>query len=180
MRPLSFPALAAGLALLCAFQPGHAADRYSLEIGAGEKVQLARVGLQFDSERTWHRRNGRHVGMYWDLTAAYWRQGMYRDIPGNKKGIADIGLTPVFRYQRDDKRGWYGEAAVGVHYLTELYDNDYGELSTRFQFGDHLAIGYVTQNQWDIALKFQHFSNGGIRKPNNGVNYLVLKTSRRF
>ena len=77
-------------------------------------------------------------------------------------------------------RGWYAEAGVGLNLLSKLYDNDSNRLSTAFQFGDHLGVGYVFANQWDVGMKVQHFSNGGYKEPNSGVNFLVLKASRRF
>lgn len=102
------------------------------------------------------------------------------DVSGNTNYLYDIGLTPVFRFQRDDKKGLYGEAAVGIHYLSELYNNAGKRLSTRFQFGDHIGIGYVFQNNVDIGLRIQHISNGSIKKPNSGVDLAILRVAYRF
>lgn len=44
--------------------------------------------------------------------------------PGRRKNLWDIGFTPVFRFQNDNKKGLYYEAGIGVHALSELYNND--------------------------------------------------------
>lgn len=91
-----------------------------------------------------------------------------------------IGITPVFRLQNDDLTGLYGEAGVGLRHLFELYDNNGHRLSTNFQFASHLGAGYVFRNNVDVGLRIQHFSNGSIKKPNGGVNFIVARVAYRF
>lgn len=157
-----------------------AVDSTSVEFATGNKTQMARVGAQWNWANTWFQSNGTHLGGYWDLTAAQWRQNRFQNIPGNTKDIYDIGITPVFRFQSDSKLGFYGEAGIGAHYLTDLYDNNGRRFSTKFEFGDHIGVGYVFANKWELGLKVQHFSNGGIKQPNSGANFAVIKASYRF
>ena len=179
-----FPTLLLTLAAATWGQSAMAADKLidqgSLEIGGGAKVQMVRIGVQSDWSKRWFSSNGWHLGGYWDASLAQWRGNAYRDVDGQHQNITNIGFTPVFRYQRDDLKGWYGEGGIGVNLLSELYNNDANRLSTAFQFGDHIGAGYVFDNQWELGMKIQHFSNGSIKKPNSGVNFLVLKVSRPF
>jgi lipid A 3-O-deacylase len=92
----------------------------------------------------------------------------------------DIGITPVLRYQRNDGHGWYGEVGIGLHLLSDDYNNNGRELSTHFQFGDHIGAGYVFPQGLEIGLGYQHFSNGSIKKPNDGVNFTVLRLAYPF
>lgn len=179
--------LCAALTALAVVAPALAApasdqliDRASLEFGGGTKVQMVRVGLQKDWSRRWFESNGTHLSGYWDVSLAQWRGNAYLNVDGQHQNITNIGFTPVFRLQADDRKGWYGEAGVGVNLLSKRYDNDASQLSTLFQFGDHIGVGYVFGNQWDVGMKIQHFSNGSIKKPNDGVNFLVLKVARAF
>ncbi len=167
---ISAPAAASG------FSPTSA----SLEIGSGRKVQMARVAFQAPWKKRWFQGNGSHVGGYWDLSLAQWRGSAHQEVKGRHQHLTGIGLTPVFRWQSDDRRGWYAEGGIGIHLLSKLYDNNSDYLSTRFQFGDHLGGGYVFQNGWEAGLQLQHFSNGGIKRPNSGVNFLVFKLARAF
>jgi lipid A 3-O-deacylase len=157
-----------------------AVDSASLEFGTGNKTRMARVGVQWDWERQWWRSNGTHLGGYWDLTLAHWQSNRYRNQPGNTHTLAAIGITPVFRFQNDSRAGLYWEGGVGLYYLSDLYDNNGRQLSTNVEFGSHLGVGYVFRNNLDLGLKIQHFSNGGIKKPNGGVNFLIARASYRF
>lgn len=174
----------AAVSVLLAAPAGVAAERLidsvSFEYGAGSKVNMVRAGVQSDWDVRWLARNGRHLSGYWDTTLSYWRGDAHRGISGQHQNIVNIGFTPVFRYQRDDKLGWYAEAGIGANLLSETYNNGDDKLSTAFQFGDHVGIGYVMRNKWELGLKYQHFSNGSIKRPNTGVDYVVLKASYRF
>lgn len=167
---LSQPLLASGLTV----------DNASLEFGTGAKVQLLRAGVQSNWESQWFSTNGRHLGAFWDLSLAQWRGNAYRNVHGQHQNITVIGLTPTFRYQADERKGWYAEIGIGYHLLSELYNNDDNRLSTAFEFGDHLGAGYVFANGWEAGVKLQHFSNGGIKHPNSGVNFAVIKLSKPF
>jgi lipid A 3-O-deacylase len=179
-RKAAVKAVVAGCTLAAPYTVSHAVDSASFEFATGNKTQMARLGAQWKWARHWEYANGVKIGGYWDLTLAQWRGKRYRNIEGQTQDISSVGITPVFRFQHDTLKGFYAEAGIGIHYLSGLYNNNGNELSTRFQFGDHLGIGYVFQNDLDLALKIQHFSNGGIRNPNSGVNFAVLRVSYPF
>lgn len=141
---------------------------------------MARVALQSRWEKRWFQSNGTHLGGYWDLSLAQWRGSANQAVKGQHQHLTELGLTPVLRLQSDDLKGWYVEGGIGIHMLSKLYDNNSDYLSTKFQFGDHLGAGYVFDNGWEAGLQLQHFSNGGIKRPNSGVNFLVFKAARSF
>lgn len=157
----------------------YAVDATSLEIGIGEKVKMVRAGIQWNWNKRWWRSHGTHIGGYWNATAARWRGTNFQGT-STTQNITSLGITPVFRFQNDSLKGFYVEGGIGAHILSERYDNDGKQLSTLFQFGDHLGIGYVFQNNLDVGLSIQHFSNGGIKKPNDGVNFAVVRMTYQF
>lgn len=170
---------------LVAMQVAHAAgdsliDSVSVDYGSSAKVHMLRLGAQQDWSARWFQSNGSHLSGYWEASLGFWRESQYRNIPGATENLWDIGLTPVFRWENDSKKGMYYEAGIGVHRLSELYDNDSYRLSTRFQFGDQIGLGYVFDQHWEMGAKIQHFSNGGYKKPNTGVNYLEVKAAYHF
>jgi hypothetical protein len=173
-------ALALGCAFAALSTASYAVDSASLEFGSGDQTKMVRVGAQWKWDKQWWRSNGTHIGGYWDLTLAQWRGDRFRNVPGNKQNITVLGITPVFRLQSDNLKGFYAEVGIGAHLLSELYDNDGKQLSTSFQFGDHIGLGYVLRNNADISVKIQHFSNGSIKKPNDGVNFAVVRVSYPF
>ncbi|MGV7210981.1 acyloxyacyl hydrolase [Oxalobacteraceae bacterium A2-2] len=174
--------MAAAVALL-ATQGAYAqqlVDSVSVDYGSAAKVRMTRLDVQKDWDVRWFQSNGTHLSGYWEGSIGFWQQKQYRNISGNDKNLWDVGFTPVFRFQNDTKKGIYYEGGIGAHYLSDLYDNDTYRLSTHFQFGDHIGIGYVFDNNWELGAKIQHFSNGGYKKPNTGVNYFVVKAGYRF
>jgi hypothetical protein len=175
----------AAAAIVLASQSALAADDKLIdgvygEFATGTKTQMVRAGVTSDWDQRWFQSNGTHFSGYWDASVGAWRGTRYQNMPGATQKLMDIGFTPVFRFQRDDKKGFYAEAGIGVHYLSKLYDNDDNRLSTNFQFGDHIGIGYVFDNKWELGMKIQHFSNGGYKKPNSGVNFVNVKASYHF
>ncbi len=167
------------MAMMCVAMGVKAADSASFEFGTGNKSQLTRLGMQWNWERQWFKSNGMHLGAYWDATISVLHQGRYQNQEASKN-IADVGITPVLRFQRDDRKGVYAEAGIGAHYMSSIYDNNHRTFSTNFQFGDHIGVGYVFDGGLNIGLKIQHFSNCGIQHPNPGANFVVLQTAHAF
>lgn len=178
LQPKFIAALAALLVSLPCFAVD--LDSASLEAGSGSQVRMLRVGVQSNFAPRWFQSNGTHLSGYWDAAVAEWRGNAYRNVKGERQYITIFGLTPVFRLQADDLKGWYLEAGIGANLLTKLYDNNDDHLSTSFQFNDHLGAGCVFNGGWDVGIKLEHFSNGGIKKPNSGVNFVLLKVARKF
>jgi len=169
-------------AAVCLFSSisSYALDSASVEFASGNKSQFIRAGVQSNWNEAWFQSNGTQLSGYWDLTLTQWRNNAYQGVNGATQNITDIGLTPVFRFEKNSKKGLYGEAAIGFHLFSHIYSNNGRQFSTAFQFGDHLGVGYVFDNGWDLALKVQHFSNGAIKHPNPGANLAVIKLGHSF
>jgi hypothetical protein len=155
-------------------------DSVAVDYGTSAKVRMERLSVAKDWDVQWFQSNGTHLSGYWEASVGFWQQKQYMNISGNDKNLWDIGFTPVFRFQNDNKKGMYYEGGIGVHRLSDLYNNDTYRLSTLFQFGDHIGVGYVFDNKWEIGAKIQHFSNGGYKKPNTGINYFEVKAAYHF
>jgi opacity protein-like surface antigen len=164
---------AAAVVLLLAGTHAAAVDGIAVEAGGGDGTDMGRVAVQWDWNKRWFQGSDWHVGGYWDLGLGYWR---HSTLPGQNGDIAEIGLTPVFRLQRNGRQGPYLEAAIGMHLLSSTSIGD-KRLGTAFQFGDHVGAGYRfgTNGAWDLGYRFQHLSNGGIKKPNDGINFHQLR-----
>jgi lipid A 3-O-deacylase len=173
-------AAAALLATQAAFASDKLVDSVSVDVGTGEFVQMVRLNAAKDWDTRWFQSNGTHLSGYWEASTGVWQENRYMNQPGEERHLWDIGFTPVFRFQNDNKKGLYYEGGIGVHMLSKLYNNDDNRLSTHFQFGDHIGMGYVFDNNWEVAAKLQHFSNGGYKKPNSGVNFFELKAAYHF
>ena len=172
---------AAGLAaamLALTIPTAAAVDGMAVEIGGGDGSDMGRVALQWDWNKRWAAGQEWHIGGYWDLGLGYWKRDAR---PGQNSNLTEIGFTPVFRLQRNDLKGFYGEGAIGIHFLSDTHLGD-KRFSTSFQFGDHLGVGYRfgAKSAWDIAYHYQHLSNGSIKKPNDGINFHQIRAQYHF
>jgi hypothetical protein len=173
--------LLAGAALwLCTM--AHAAQAVTgvaVEGGSGDGADMARVGIQWNWNQRWFEGREWHLGGYWDLAIGYWRKSA--SVPGLNEDITEIGLTPVFRLQRNDMRGPYLEAGIGAHLLSRTR-LDTKRFSTLFQFGDHIGAGFRfgTRGAFDLGYRFQHLSNAGIKRPNDGINFHQIRLQYHF
>ncbi len=155
-------------------------DAFAVDFGTGTRTQRVQLSARSESDHKFFQSNGTHLGLYFEADVGFWRANHWHNIAGASENLMDIGLTPVWRFQNDNKKGLYAELGIGAHLLSKLYDNDTYRLSTAFEFGDHIGIGYVLDNQWEIGAKIQHFSNGGIKHPNTGVNFAVVNATYHF
>jgi lipid A 3-O-deacylase len=165
------------IALFAFTGPAYAIDSLSLELGSGNKTGLVRAGVQWNWESQWNISENARLSGLWDVSLAQWRGRRHKDQEGNDQDLLALGISPVLRLTGREIVGPYFETGLGPHLLSEKYDNNRRQLSTRFQFGSHLGLGYIFPNGLDIALRFQHYSNASIKKPNDGVNFLILRFS---
>jgi hypothetical protein len=164
--------------LVATIPPAMAVDGVAVEAGNGDGADMGRVAVQWDWSKRWWQGQNWHLGGYWDLGLGYWR----RDVqPGQNGDITEIGITPVFRLQQNDLLGAYAELAVGAHFLSHT---SLGEkrFSTAFQFGDHVGAGYRfgAKGAFDVSYRYQHLSNGSIKRPNNGINFNQIRLQYHF
>jgi lipid A 3-O-deacylase len=164
--------------LVAASGPARALDGVAVEIGSGDGTDMARIAIQYDWKQRWLQGANWHLGGYWDLGIGQWHHGA----TGNQnEDITEIGITPVFRVQPNSLQGFYVEAAIGAHFLSHT---SLGErrFSTSFQFGDHVGAGYRfgAKRAYDLSYRYQHLSNGSIKRPNSGINFNQIRLQYHF
>lgn len=186
MKKLKYAIAAAALAFSsAAFAVDFAVDGVSFEYGKSDSsnsnVWLYRAGLQWDWKKKWFDAGGWHLGGYWDLSLGYWDNNSRLK---THSGIADIGLTPVFRFQQGNYAGFspYVEAGIGFHFLSATSVGPERKFGSSFQFGDHLGAGlrFGDKGRYDLGYRYQHLSNAGIKGPNQGINFHQVRLQYWF
>ena len=159
--------------------PAHALDGMSVEIGGGDKVDMARVGVQWDLKKRWFQGAEWHLGSYVDAALGYWHYG--RATSSQHEDIVELALTPVLRVQPNGLVGPYVEAGLGFHLLSHSSIGD-TRMSTAFQFGNHIGAGYRfgARASYDLGYRFQHLSNASIKRPNAGINFHQIRLQYNF
>lgn len=172
-------------AMLLVPASAHAVDGISLELGSSDStnasVDMGRVGLQWNWSKRWALGSNWHIGGYWDVTFGHWSN----DSPQRtNSSVTDFGITPVFRLQQTNASGAspYLEAAVGFHLLSDTSVSQQRKFSTMFQFGDHVGVGlrFGHKQAFDLGYRYQHLSNAGIKKPNQGINFHQVRLQYSF
>ncbi len=114
---------------------------------------------------------------YWEANLSYWY------LKSNKEGVDDLyemGITPNIRLQRDQRWGWGGrpfmEAGLGAHLLSKIHIRS-RNLGSAFQFGTHVGLGirFGSNEQWELAWRVEHLSNGDLAQPNPGINFSMVR-----
>ncbi|MCX7192196.1 MAG: acyloxyacyl hydrolase [Proteobacteria bacterium] len=148
-----------------------AVDGVLFELGNGSSTDTARAGAIFNFERQWFTEGDWLVAGFWEATAGQW-QG--RSAAGNNQTITDLAVTPVFRLQQKNPSSFspYLEGAIGFHLISPTFIYANRQFGSAFQFGDHVGAGvrFGEHQQFDLGYRYQHISNGGLKKPNQGIN----------
>lgn len=152
-------------------------------IGTGEENTI-RYKISIDRDWSWSREvvNGWYLTGYWEAGIGYWNGD--KGSTGNDSLFA-ISAIPVFRLQQQGyKEGEvkpYIDLAVGLYLLSRTSIGD-KEISTSFQFGDHVGAGlrFGKRDEFEIGYRFEHISNASIKRPNPGINFHMLRFMYRF
>lgn len=163
----------AALALYAAIGWTQSPARVSVEAGAGNYVDVAGIGvgtgdlLQDALGESWS------WSVFGLAGAAYWRGNN-----SENRELADLSVAPVAHLERrmSSKVALYVDGSVGFHLLSHTKVNDSREFSTAFQFGEFIELGvaFGLAYRYNIGLRLQHVSNGGIKNPNDGLSYGTL------
>jgi lipid A 3-O-deacylase len=151
-------------------------------ISSASMVKMYRVGALWKWDKSWLNDGDWQVTGSWEASLGRWRG--YKP-GGNNQTITDIGITPVFRFAQKADSGMmpYLEGGLlGMHLIspTSIYPGR--NFSTAFQFGHTLGFGVSLgeHRQFDLGYRFQHLSNGNIKRPNNGVDFNQIHFAYRF
>lgn len=145
----------------------------SVAIGqSGDSTMTYRLGTQFDFQQSWFASDVGRLTGYWDAAYTYW--------DGDQTASNhSLSLSPVFVYEFAGERFKpYIEAGIGIAAFssTELEDNDLG---SSFQFEDRIGFGVRFAGQ-EIGVRALHYSNAGLKQPNDGAENYSLHYRMSF
>lgn len=153
-------------------------DGVFVQGGWWRHVRTATVGATWD----WHWQRESAVGTltgYTEVALGRWQTNG----TGDDRGYTRFGVTPVLRlYPKALGDDWFAELGIGANLISPIYHNGGDQFSTTFNFGDHLALGrrFGANGEHELGLRFEHFSNAGIKRPNPGQNFLQVRYACRF
>ena len=149
---------------------------------AASDVGLVSAGVQWPW--AWRRDVlGGELTGHWDTHIAHWRAPSGTAVPGGRRHWTQLAMVPTLRWRFDGGRSaWFIEGGIGLSALDGHYATRHKAFSTRFNFTDHQGVGFNfgarRQHEWMLIVR--HVSNGGIRKPNPGEDFVQVRYSRSF
>lgn len=153
-----------------------AANAVSLQFGMGLGEPYQRTALNYETQTLWGEDLGclGRVDLSLEIGVAYWSN---TGSPEGNGSLFQGTVLPLVRWWLFDSV--FIEGGVGPSILS---DNHFMEknLSTLFQFADHIGGGVCLSDSVWLSVRYAHFSNGGIRTPNPGLNVLLLSLAYRF
>lgn len=173
------------LTLIGGAQLAYAIDGVSLEYGKSNSsnadVREAGASLQWNWDKKWFEGGDWHVGGYWEASIRQWENS---SVLKTNSGLTDIGFTPVFRLQQNKLSNVapYLEGAIGIHLLSKSSVSSQRDFGSSFQFGDHVGAGirFGQKGAYDLSYRYQHLSNGGLKAPNQGINFNQIRFAYHF
>ena len=159
--------IAAALLSLSAFSVS--AAEISGAVGATSQGGLtARVGMGFGWDKSWFETDTGRLTGYWDAGYTYWEAG---DASG---GAHSLSFAPVFVYEFGSGNVKpFIEAGIGVAVFSGTSAGDQ-ELGSAFNFEDRIGAGLKIGETQRVGLRAIHYSNAGIKQPNDGIESFSL------
>lgn len=150
------------------------------QLAAGEhETYSATLGVAWP----WDWRRGFAGGELTGQTEAYISHWSAQAIGGGRQSITQLGLVPVLRLRFGEGRSdWFVEAGIGVTWMDKIFRTPDKRFSTAGNFHDMIGIGrsFGANRDRELSLRYVHFSNADIKKPNPGVDFLQLRYAVRF
>lgn len=120
------------------------------------------------------------LDIYWEVSINFWEFGELNRHETNYV----VAFSPVIGktfYYVDDKYPLRWEFGIGISLVedTRFAGKDIG---SHYQFEDRLglAIDFGTANRHSVAIRYMHYSNGGLNSKNPGIDFLNLSYAHTF
>src|SRR5690554_2682579 len=145
----------------------------SLRVGTGNHYQRAELAWESASLWTYRFDKGSRLDLVGELGVAYW----HADGSRSPSSAWQLSATPFLRWTWGER--YYLEAGIGATAFSRTrFANK--NISSAFQFGDHIGVGMHLTDNSRLSLRFSHYSNAGIKHPNPGLNILQLNYSYHY
>ncbi|MEW5882557.1 MAG: acyloxyacyl hydrolase [Pseudomonadota bacterium] len=150
------------------------------EVGRGNGTDVLRLAFVAAPAAPLWSRDTMSLVAFGEVAVAHWQ--VPRPDTADGRRITVVGFTPYLRLRDTRIERWFFDFGVGFNTLSDLYETRDRRFSTHFQFSDHVAVGrsFGDDDAFELSWRFVHYSNAGIRHPNPGVNFQVLRIEYRF
>ena len=139
-----------------------------LSIGIGQSrdgIDIYRLSFRQEFDRIFH------INNYVEVSSNVWSQ--------NQEIISGLAISPVFKFGFNliESRVIhpYAELGIGINYNSRTIIRN-RDLSTKLLFEDRIGAGVRVKN-FDLNLRYMHYSNANIVMPNEGIDIIIFSVS---
>ena len=144
--------------------------------GEGD-VEGIKLAGQYHTD--WLKKYFEHAEFYFETSLNFWEYGADNNRNTNFVfAMSPVIMYPLSRYANHDL---YVEFGIGFSLLTE--DEFAGkDVGSHYQFEDRLGIvsRFGAKRQHQIALRYFHYSNAGLSRPNPGLDFISFSYTKRM
>ena len=146
----------------------------SFSVGqTGDSTWVYRLGLQSNWDASWWQTGVGRLTGYWDGAYSYWQ--------GDKTASNhSLSFAPVFVYEFSGFTYTpFIEAGIGLAAVSKTEVGDQ-RLGSAVNFEDRIGFGLKLPAEQKIGIRAMHYSNAGIKQPNDGIESYSLFYSKGF
>ncbi len=163
------------LASLLLMPAAGASMELSAALGAtGQGGATYRIGAVHRWNTIWLASDVGRLTGYWDAGYTYWEGGKAAS------GTHSLSFAPVFVYEFSGQKFQpFIEFGIGVAAFSGSRVGD-RTLGSAFSFEDRLGVGVRFNKHHTLGLRAIHYSNAGLKNPNDGVESYSIYYTRSF
>ena len=162
------------LAVATALSLGGVASAQAVEltgaVGATSQNGMTyRLGAGWGWDKSWWESSVGRLTGYWDAGYTYWEGES-----GYSSGEQSLSFAPVFVYEFG--KGYvkpFVEAGIGVALFSSTRVGEQ-DLGSAFNFEDRFGLGLKFGETQRVGIRATHYSNAGIKQPNDGIESYAL------
>ena len=144
-----------------------------LSVGFNPNYQRTLLSYETNSLFSHSFDGGSSLGIHVELGGSYWRAKKSK----TPKSMTQFSAIPVVRWWPSDNL--YVDLGSGPTIMSRTKFAG-KNISTKFQFGSRLGVGYLSDSGHQFGIRYSHFSNASIKKPNPGLDILEVVYKYRF
>ncbi|MBH3440279.1 MULTISPECIES: acyloxyacyl hydrolase [Pseudomonas] len=162
------------LAIVAALSAGSILSAQAAEVSGavgvtGQGDMTYRLGMGFDWNKSWWETSTGRLTGYWDAGYTYWEGADHYSSAKHS-----LSFAPVFVYEfGNGSVKPFIEAGIGVSVFSSTRVGE-KDLGSAFNFEDRIGAGVKIGETQRVGIRATHYSNAGIKDPNDGIESYAL------
>lgn len=141
----------------------------------GEDDPVVRLGVMREWQSRWYETRIGSLTGYWDAGYTYWDSGKLYS------AAHSLSVSPVLVYEFNTRHRVtpFIEVGVGIALFSKTRVGEH-RLGSAFNFENRLGVGLKLPGDQRLGIRALHYSNAGLKTPNDGIESYSLFYSKAF